>query len=139
MNGKKVSWSYKALGLPVDSCQFHVYDMNTVPEQYGGKPGSNEVWINVFNWDPDWKITVRENGRRLLAERIADFDPLYRCVSEGEVPVTGTAFSPARTEHLFRVQAAQAGSTLEIVVRDGFGRTWRQQVVRPKAFGWDMQ
>lgn len=139
VNGKKVSWSYKALGLPVDSCQFRVYDMNTVPEQYGGKPGSNEVWINVFNWDPDWKITVRENGRRLPAERIADFDPLYRCVSEGEVPVTGTAFSPARTEHLFRVQAAQAGSTLEIVVRDGFGRTWRQRVVRPKAFGWDMQ
>ena len=139
VNGRKVTWSYKALGLPVDSCQFRVYDLNTVPEQYGGKPGSNEVWINVFNWDPDWKVTVREKGRKLPVERIVDYDPLYRCVSEGEVPVTGTAFSPAKTEHLFRVRAAEAASTLEVVVRDGFGHTWRQTVERPKAFGWEMQ
>lgn len=139
VDGKKISWTYKALGLPADSCQFRVYDMNTVPQRYGGKPGSNEVLINVFNYDPDWKITVRENGRKIAAERVADYDPLYRCVSEGEVPEKGTAFSPARTEHLFRTKASEAGSTLEIVVRDAFGRTWRQRVVRPKGFAWDMQ
>lgn len=139
VDGKKITWSYKALGMPVDSCQFRVYDMNTVPERYGGKPGSNEVQINVFNYDPAWTVTVRENGRRLKTERIADYDPLYRCISEGEVPVTGTAFSPARTEHLFRVRTTDAESTLEIVVRDGFGHTWRQTVERPKPFSWDMR
>lgn len=139
VDGKKISWSYKALGLPVDSCQFRVYDMNTVPKQYGGKPGSNEVWINVFNYDPEWKITVREKGRRLPVERISDYDPLYRCVSEGEIPEKGTAFSPARTEHLFRVTTAEADSSLEIVVQDGFSHSWRQTVMRPKLFSWDMQ
>lgn len=139
VDGKKISWSYKALGQPVDSCQFRVYDMNAVPEQYGGKPGSNEVWINVFNYDPAWKITVRENGRKLPVERIAGYDPLYRCISQGEVPETGNAFSPARTEHLFRVVAAEAGTPLEIVVRDGFSHSWRQTVVRPKPFSWDMR
>ncbi|MDE7344090.1 MAG: calcineurin-like phosphoesterase family protein [Alistipes sp.] len=139
VDGKKITWSYKALGLPVDSCQFRAYDMNTVPERYGGKPGSNEVWINVFNYDPAWKVTVREKGRRIRTERISDYDPLYRCVSEGEVPVKGTAFSPARTEHLFRAVTAEAQTPLEIEVRDGFGRTWRQTLERPKPFGWQMR
>lgn len=139
VDGDRIEWSYKALGRSVDSCQFIAYDMNTVPEQYGGKPGANEVWINVYNYDPDWKIEVRENGRKLPVERIRDYDPLYRHISEGEIPVTGTAFSPALTDHLFRVVASGPDTTLEISVRDGFSHRWRQTIVRPKPFGWDMQ
>lgn len=139
IDGKRIEWCYKALGRPVDSCQFIAYDMNTVPTQYGGKPGANEVWINVYNYDPDWKIEVRENGKKLRVERCREYDPLYRHISEGAVPVSGNAFSPALTEHLFRVVTSGPDTMIEISVCDGFSHRWQQTVIRPKSFSWDMQ
>ncbi len=138
VNGKQIEWSYKALGRPIDSCQFIVYDMNTVPEQYGGQVESNEVWINVYNYDPSWQIEVREQGSRLPVERIRKRDPLYRLVADGVFGST-SAFKPAVTDHMFRVVADHADSTLEITVRDSFGHSWTQTVERPKAFHWQMQ
>lgn len=138
VDGKRIEWSYKALGRPIDSCQFIVYDMNTVPQQYGGLGDSNEVWLNVYNYDPSWRIEVREHGSRLPVERIRKRDPLYRLVADG-VFGSGSAFSPALTDHLFRVVASDPASTLEVTVWDGFGHCWKQTVERPKAFHWQMQ
>lgn len=138
VDGKQIEWSYKALGRPIDSCQFIVYDMNTVPEQYGGQVESNEVWINVYNYDPSWQIEVREQGSRLPVERMRKRDPLYRLVADGVFGST-SAFKPAVTDHMFRVVADHADSTLEITVRDSFGHSWTQTVERPKAFHWQMQ
>ena len=138
VDGKRIEWSYKALGRPIDSCQFIVYDMNTVPQQYGGLADSNEVWFNVYNYDPSWRIEVRERGCKLPVERIRKRDPLYRLVADG-VFGSGSAFTPALTDHLFRVVASSPASTLEVTVRDGFGHCWKQTVERPKAFHWQMQ
>lgn len=139
VDGKRVEWVYKALGRAVDSCQFIAYDMNTVPKKYGGLPGMNEVWLNLYNYDARWSVEVRENGRKLPVERIRDKDPLYRLISDGVIPTKGSAFSPALTDHLFRVVTSGPDTTLEITVRDGFSNCWQQTVERPKAFHWQME
>ena len=139
IDGTQIEWCYKALGRSIDSCQFIVYDMNTVPQKYGGMAGSNKVWLNVYNYGEGWKIEVREAGRKLPVERIRARDPLYRLISDGAIPVKGSAFSPALTDHLFCVETLDATSMLEVTVRDPFGHVWREQVVRPKAFHWQMK
>ena len=141
VNGRKISWKYKALGRPVDSCQFIAFDMNNVPERFGGSKGGNEVLVNVYNWDPEWKITVRENGRKLPAERCMARDPLYSLIADGVIPEeAANAFTPSyKATHMFRIKTSAADTPLEITVRDRFGRTWREVMERPKAFHWQMR
>ena len=53
--------------------------------------------------------------------------------------IPNQSFNTAATQHLFRVQASEANSTLVITVTDRFGNVSTQTMTRPKAFtvGWD--
>ena len=136
--GKEFSRKYKALGREIDECQFIVYDMNTVPEKFGGKPGANQLMINVYNWDADWKVTVRENGRELPVAMTWQNDPLYSLKADGKEDLS-SAFVPVPLPHFFLATASAADSTVEVECSDGYGNTWKQTVTRPKAFAWDMR
>ena len=77
ISGKQIQWHYKAVGLTPEKSQFRAYDLNTVPEKYGGNPASNEILVNVFNWDPRWKISVTEDGQELPVEQLGKRPALY--------------------------------------------------------------
>lgn len=137
-DGKRIERKYKALGCDVDACQFIVYDLNTVPAAYGGTPGGNELLVNVYNWDPDWTVRVRENGSEIPVAQCWRPDPLYSLVADGVS--LSSAFAPgSAVPHMFCATASSADGEVEVEVGDGFGNTWKQTVVRPKAFAWDMQ
>ena len=113
-DGKNVSRHYKAIGSEVDDCQFRVYDLNTVPAAYGGSAGSNQLLINVYNWDPAWTVKVRENGAEIAAEQCWRSDPLYSLAAEG-LEGLSDAFAPgAGVPHMFLATAAAADSTVEV-------------------------
>ena len=97
-----MKWSYKGIGEPA-GYQFRTYDMNTVKKhldnstykallaQYAsrdnkgddyGKVGDNVVYINVWNYDPAWKVEVREDGSPLEVKRVFDRDPLHTITFE---------------------------------------------------------
>lgn len=138
-DGKKMTRQYKATGRGIDECQFMVYDLNTVPAAYGGAAGSNRLLLNVYNWDPDWTVTVRENGTEIPVVQTWCSDPLYSLAADG---VTGlsNAFAPgAGVPHMFVATASAPDTTVEAEVTDGAGNKWKQTVIRPKAFTWDMQ
>ncbi|MDE6623598.1 MAG: calcineurin-like phosphoesterase family protein [Alistipes sp.] len=135
--GKEFSRKYKALGREIDDCQFIVYDLNTVTPKFGGKPGSNELLLNVYNWDPDWRISVRENGRELPVAMSWQSDPLYSQIADGREDLS-SAFVPVPLPHLFVATASAADSTVEVECTDSYGNTWKQTVTRPKPFTWDM-
>lgn len=138
-DGGNVSWYYKPIGMDVDDCQFRAYDMNTVPAQIGVKDGrENVIWLNVFNYDPSWTVEVSENGTALTVERKYLKDPLYSAGILGSPLMDSGAFKPHGNSHMFEVQAATADAPVKITVSDGFGRSWSQTLVRPKAFGFDM-
>lgn len=137
-DGKNVSRHYKAIGSEVDDCQFRVYDLNTVPAAYGGSAGSNQLLINVYNWDPAWTVKVRENGAEIAAEQCWRSDPLYSLAAEG-LEGLSDAFAPgAGVPHMFLATAAAADSTVEVEVTDAWGNSWSRTVERPKQFTWDM-
>ena len=112
-------------------------------ERIGGifsdKVPDNLVYINVWNWDPSWTITVREGSTNLSVTALTGaYDPMhiiaYPAVRLQTANTTST-FVTKGNQHMFRVQASSASSTLTITVTDRFGNTYTETMTRPKAFG----
>lgn len=137
--GNRVNWQFKPNGYRADRNQFRVYDLNRVPEEFGGQPGCNRCLINVYNWDEQWTVRVREKGRDLKVEQVWTKDPLYMLIRRDVLPTRPTAFRAIANPHMFSVQASSSDTPLEVTVTDRFGRKYRQRIERPKEFNWQTE
>ncbi|RAV29025.1 metallophosphoesterase [Sinomicrobium soli] len=160
INGTDLQWSYKSIGYDEDY-QFRAYDLNKVhinaaefaPDAsdadlapyagvYATPASANEVLINVWGYDSQWKVEVTENGNPLEVTRVKVKDPLHIVsyeafrVNAGAVPTS--SFVTNTTAHFFKVKAGAADSTLEIRVTDRFGKEYSESMERPKAFTLNM-
>ena len=160
MNGTDMEWTYKGIGYDEDY-QFRSYDLNTIritaaefaPNStdealaeyvgpYAQQHVGNEVLINLWGYESQWTIEVTENGVPLNVTRVTAKDPLHIIsydalrINAGATP-TG-AFATNETSHFFKVTASAPDSTLEIKVTNQFGKTFRESMVRPKAFSLSM-
>lgn len=158
VSGTDISWRYKGTGC-ADDFQFRTYDRNQfcfdvagwVPHatdddkatftasvgSYGRKSSSNQVLINVWDYDPSWEISVSENGRPLEVKQLKNVkDPLYLAVYEAYEYEHGysVSYPCGTTDHIFSVTASSPSSTLQIDVTDRFGRHYSQTMTRPQAF-----
>ena len=153
-----LQWHYQSKGFD-KNYQFRSYDMNQVYirpndytsnedlwqylHEYKEKNSSNEVLINVWNYDPKWTVEVMENGKKLPVTRVIARDPLHvlsynaQRIKKGSKP-TGD-FATTVAAHFFKVTATSATSTLEIRVTDRFGQQYSESMKRPKAFTTDMK
>lgn len=159
-----VSWHFKGTGCD-RKYQFRTYDRNMicidesyVPDadrknregflklaaDFCTASSDNIVYINVWDWDPAWKIEVSENGVPLDVTRHTTLhDPLYMASVEAYsfnhgytteyTPGTLSSFYPGyEVPHLFSVKASTGNSSLDIKVTDRFGRTYTGKTLRPK-------
>ena len=142
MNGTDIRWLFKSIGYKEDY-QFRSYDLNTIhitaashapnvsdgilspyAGTYAQPRADNEVLINVWGYDSQWKIEVTENGENLEVFRVHTLDPLHIISYEalrlnaGATPTR--AFVSTETAHMFRVVASAPDTTLEIKVTDRF-------------------
>ena len=152
--GTGFQWQYKATGKGTDY-QFRTYDRNEIhitkakyapnyggsdfnPSIWGNASASNEVYVNVWNWDPAWKVEVTENGTPLTVSQLVsgELDPLhYIAYTAKRYASNATAtFKTEKNYHLFKVTASSASSTLDIKVTDRFGNVYTETMSRPKAF-----
>ncbi len=163
IKGSDIEWYYKGSNCDRNE-QFRSYDMNTVKEYLSnyidllnhqtdpardtagddyGALGSNVVYINVWNYDPQWSITVTENNIQLPVNRVFDRDPLHTiCYDIPRLQNGGDlvgASSSIRNPHMFCVQASSSTSTLDITVTDRFGHTYTERMTRPKAYNIQMK
>lgn len=162
ITGTDRKWRYKGTGRDENE-QFRTYDLNNVwftvekdapkvPaalkskfEKYTDaypKNSDNEVLINIWNWNPKWKIEIKENGKTLSCERVKGYDPLHIAALTAkrfnnpdikEVP----AFITKENYHMFKVKASSATSTIDIKVTDEFGNVYSETMKRPKEFSTD--
>ena len=162
MQGKDICWQYKSISYDSDY-QFRSYDLNTVhitAEKYAPKANAahkalvpqyafdfarantnNEVLINVWGYDPNWSISVTENGRQLPVSQVSSRDPLH-IISYGMKRLDVNAiptFDAANTSHMFKVMTSSPTSTLYIEVTDRFGNVYTENMQRPKAFNYSMR
>lgn len=155
INGRNVSWKYKGIDLPVET-QFRTYDRNTIDlspeknvpnanakhrEEYIASasewltPGEeNEVYINVWNADYDWKVVVKENGTPLTVTRLKFTDPLYLHSALAKRQNSNDSSDGAHTYHMYKVVASSPNSTLDITVTDRFGNEYKETMKRPRPF-----
>lgn len=154
IEGTDVKWLYKGSGKPKDY-QFRTYDLNEVlitaaeyaPNStdaalapyvgpYATPNSGNEVLINVWGYDPEWTVEVREGANLLEVTRVTARDPLHIISYEAlrlNVGATPTSsFVTGNTSHMFKVVASEPSSTLEIRVTDRFGNIYTETMVRPK-------
>ena len=155
-SGKDIKWYYKSAGY-AKNYQFRSYDLNKVyitaaayapastdaalspyVSTYGAPSTKNEVLINVWDYDPSWKVEVKEAGKSLTVTRVAAYDPLHiisyeaKRLNVGAVPTDD--FVTLSTTHMFKVTASSASSTLDITVTDRFGNVYTETMTRPKEF-----
>lgn len=105
---------------------------------WSGTSKDNYVYVNVWDYDPEWTVSVteKESGKTLEVKRVTICDPLFLIAYSAKRYNAGKnpSFSPFWTNHMFVVQASSATSTLLVTVKDRFGRTYSQTMTRPKAF-----
>ena len=158
IDGKKMKWQYHGIADGGDK-QFRAYDMNEVRSYYRESEEMRKfvehypardlshieddmIYINVWDWAPDWKITVTENGAPLDVIRERLEDPLYTIsfhlmkTRKGKYP---ESYRECLQNHMFKVQASSPTSTITITVTDRFGRTYTETMERPKAFHLQMR
>jgi len=125
-DGNDVQWQYKSNYHSVNMSQCSVYDLNKFSPDYGGEPGSNAVLINVFNWDPMWKVKAYEDGEEMQLEQICGKDPLYRQVRAETklLPTRPKAFLASPTVHLFRTVRKTSTSNVQVMIIDRFGNEY---------------
>lgn len=159
MNAKNQQSIYKSIGHN-RNYQFRTYDLNTVhitdqahtpnanatykakvpsyAGEYATARNNNQVMINIWAYNKNWKITVAENGKNLAVTQTNKKDPLHiisYAMKRLNVNADPTSsFTSSNTNHLFLVNANSATSTLEITVEDEYGNIYRETMVRPKAF-----
>ncbi|MDX9882815.1 MAG: calcineurin-like phosphoesterase family protein [Prolixibacteraceae bacterium] len=162
MNGTDIKWYYKSAGYTKDY-QFRSYDLNTThitaakfaPAStdaalsaavgpYATPSSSNEVLINVWGYDPKWKVEVKETGKSLIVNRVLTLDPLHiisynaKRINAG-VKAEDLTFPTTITAHMFKVTASSPTSTLDITVTDRFGNVYTETMTRPKEFTYSMK
>lgn len=148
---------YKAVGRDADY-QFRTYDRNSIcidPSKvaysaeyksclasygnYGTPSTSNEVIINVWDWNKNWKVEASENGKALTVTKFMGYDPIFH-LAYNDYRYKSTSkpsFSAFKTAHIFKLTASSATSTIEVKVTDDEGRVYTETMKRPKAFTID--
>ena len=163
ISGADFKWQYKPLKHDVNY-QFRTYDRNEIQitaekyipnaleanktkfEEYAkdwtNYSNANEVYINIWNYDPSWKIEVTENGKSLTPTKVTIADPLHLIAytapainnKNSEVK---PSFATSSNSHTWKVTASSATSTLDIKITDRFGNVYSEKMERPKAFTID--
>ena len=153
-DGKSFTQSFQAGGHDIDY-QFRAYDINKVREyitpELGGSHKdfikfstamqnypANTILVNVWDYDPNWTVSMTEDGKELSVKHVAAYDPLHivalsapRCKSAG----SGTpSFLTTSWPHFFTATASSPNSTVVVSVTDRNGKTYTETMNRPKAF-----
>lgn len=158
IDGTDIKWYFKPTEFDA-STQFRCFDMNAVRDyyrtngevkvlldhfpnrtNYANFKKQNAVIVHVWDWAPDWKISITENGKELDIIRRKLDHPHYMIAYD--IPKrlwmfdlgSASGKKKANNQHMFQAIASAPDTTIEVVVTDCFGNEYRQTMKRPKPF-----
>lgn len=122
VDDKDVKWYYKSSGFPKEH-QFKAYPVGA-SEEY-----PNDIIVNVWNYDPLWKVEWLENGKvKGQMTKYTGFDPDAKALCSDKDKVKYDWISPSKNEHMFRATPKNSNSQIKIRVTDRFGQVYMAEV-----------
>lgn len=131
MDSRNIRWVHKSPGSPVSQGQFHIEDLNVVPADRRGEVPANTVLVNIYNWDPKWKLSITENGRELKWTQVYREDPYYILACPEK---WSSVMAPTGTEHIFTATASAPDTPVTVRVTDRFGNEYIETLTRPGSY-----
>ena len=152
INGDTITWQFHDLENN-GNAQFRVVDGNTLREFYKTNATiqsirktftsrqdystleDNVILVNVFNYDPKWKVQMFEGSKELTVTRWRCED-VYHTLTY-DIPrfeAKGTYTTDNATNwnlHSFRAVASSPTSSITVKVTDRFGNIYQKTVTRP--------
>ncbi|WP_197901612.1 calcineurin-like phosphoesterase C-terminal domain-containing protein [Rhodocytophaga rosea] len=121
VKGSELQWHYKSTGKD-SKHQFRYYQPSTNPER------KDDLIVNVWNADPEWKIQWYEDGmRKGNLRQQTGFDPLSVELHTGkEKPQRRPWVDPELTDHLYAAQPSAQAKKITIEVTDRFGNIFSE-------------
>ena len=121
VDGNQLKWYYKSTGHKKEH-QLSVF-VDTLTNQ-------KRLIANVWNWDPEWKVTYELDGKRMgdLAQTDG-FDPLSVELYKGDkLPATRAFAEPHRTDHLFMAHFSPSVQKVKVIATDRFGEKFEAEL-----------
>ena len=122
--GGKLSWYYK----PIDQSRKHMAEVYTLG-QTSRHP--NSVVVNVWDWDPEWKVEWYEDGQyRGKMDQVEEVSPTF--TEEIEAAYAGQEIPDWKrgsvSRHYFAATPSRYARNVTIAVTSRFGQKWTQTV-----------
>lgn len=123
VRGSELSWYYKSVGKTKDH-QFRFYERGSL-EEY-----PNSCVLNVWNYDPEWKISWYENGeRKSYIRKIKAFDPSSIDLHLGKkLPERRGWVEPRANDHMFLFEPSGSVKNITVEVEDRFENKYVESV-----------
>jgi len=113
-----ISWKYKSIGKEIDF-QMRTYPIGSHPDYL------DSCCINIWNWDPNWKVFWYENGIKMgEPKREIAVDPLAVDLYASDKPKKQPWISPQKNAHMFFFEPSDPTAIIKIEVIDRFGNTY---------------
>ena len=119
VKGNKLEWYYQSTGLEKDhQMSIHIDKLND----------QKKLIINVWNWDPEWKVEYALDGKKMGAPaQQKGYDPLSIILYKGDQLPAGRTFpEPAENDHLFVANLNPDVKKIKVTVTDRFGNKYEQ-------------
>jgi hypothetical protein len=123
VDGSEVKWFHKSVGQAKDH-QFRIYPVGAVKEN------PEAFSVNVWNWDPQWKVEWLEDGKSMGAmQQQLSFDPLSVALHAGaQLPAKHPWVDPVLTDHMFFAKPSASSKVITIQVTDRFNTVYKKQI-----------
>ena len=123
VNGDEIKWYYKSTQHPKNH-QIRIYSK--------GKSGTapDEIIVNVWNWDPKWKIEWYEDDtfKGSMEQRVA-LDPwAIELYAGAELPVKHKFVDPSPADHLFFAKPSINSKQIRVKATDRFGNIYEERL-----------
>jgi len=122
IDGDNVTWYFKSAGYP------STYQMRAYPVG-SNADFPNDVSVNVWNWDKNWKVEWFENGQaKGEMTRCESIDPEVVKMCADKEKLEFKWISAIKTDHIFRATPQSKNSVIDICVTDPFHTVYKTTI-----------
>ena len=127
VDGDNVEWYFKPIGKSKEH-QFNVYPVGSNSHK------EEAIVVNVWNYDPSWKIYWYEDGVKMgEMEQFRGYDSsIYNYVNKNKENFNHPGIGYALTDHLFFAIPKVKSRSIKVKVVDRFGNVYIQEIENKK-------